>query len=97
MTFEDAYRRKLASPHDAVTIVEDGDTIVVPTGVGEPPTLLEALSDRRTEFTDVRVEQILPLRPFGYLDPETRRCPTPSATATCTSTRSPRSSMTSAR
>lgn len=73
MTFEDAYRRKLASPHDAVTIVEDGDTIVVPTGVGEPPTLLEALSDRRTEFTDVRVEQILPLRPFGYLDPETRR------------------------
>ena len=49
----------------------DGSTVVVPTGVGEPPTILEALSENRTDFRDVKVSQILPLRPFGYLDPET--------------------------
>lgn len=49
----------------------DRDVIVVPTGVGEPPTLLTALSEQRREFWGVQVAQILPIRKFGYFDPET--------------------------
>ena len=51
--------------------VRDGDFIIVPTGVGEPPTLLEALSEQRREFHDVKVAQILAIRKFAYIDPAT--------------------------
>ena len=41
------------------------------TGAGEPPAILQALSDRRREKHGVTVAQILPLRRFDYIDPET--------------------------
>jgi len=66
------YEQKRMMATDAVGLVRDGDTIVVPTGVGEPPALLHALSERRHMLHDVTVSQILPLRKFAYLDPETR-------------------------
>ena len=59
------------SAPDAIRVVMKGDTIVVPTAVGEPPALLTALSEARRDFLDVQVVQILPLRPYGYFDPET--------------------------
>ena len=58
------------SAPDAIRVVMKGDTIVVPTAVGEPPALLTALSEARRDFLDVQVVQILPLRPYGYFDPE---------------------------
>ena len=64
------YASKLASPADALRLVRDGDTIIVPTGVGEPPALLTALSEQRTRFHNVRVAQILAMRKFGYFDQE---------------------------
>jgi acyl-CoA hydrolase len=66
------YDSKRMMPTDAAGLVRDGDTVVVPTGVGEPPALLHALSARRHELRDVAVSQILPLRKFAYLDPDTR-------------------------
>ena len=69
---ETLYQEKRMTAADAVALVRDGDTIVVPTGVGEPPALLEALSARRHTLNDVAVSQILPLRKFAYLDPGTR-------------------------
>ncbi len=66
------YSARRMAPADAVTLIEDGDAIVVPTGVGEAPSLLHALSERRHELHDVSVSQILPMRKFGYLDPATR-------------------------
>ncbi|MBC9072283.1 acetyl-CoA hydrolase/transferase family protein [Thauera sp. CAU 1555] len=66
------YRNKLMSATEAAALVRDGDTVVVPTGVGEPPALLAALSARRHELRGVAVSQILPLRRFDYLDPATR-------------------------
>lgn len=72
MTFARAYAAKQMSAHDAVGMIHDGDTVVLPTGVGETPALLEALSEQRREFRDVTVSQILPLRTFDYLEPETR-------------------------
>ncbi len=69
---ETLYQQKRMTASDAVGLIQDGDTVVVPTGVGEPPTLLHALSERRHALRDVAVSQILPLRKFAYLDPETR-------------------------
>ncbi|CAG0952990.1 partial Butyryl-CoA:acetate CoA-transferase, partial [Rhodocyclaceae bacterium] len=71
MSFEKTYAGKRMSAADAVGLVRDGDFIVVPTGVGEPPALLTALSDARHDFRDVKVAQILALRKYGYIDPET--------------------------
>ena len=71
MSIQDLYRQKLASAADAVGLVRDGDQIIVPTGVGEPPTLLAALSEQRTRWHGVKVSQILAMRKYGYLDPET--------------------------
>ncbi|MBS0554992.1 MAG: 4-hydroxybutyrate CoA-transferase, partial [Proteobacteria bacterium] len=66
------YTQKRMTAADGVAMIHDGETVVVPTGVGEPPALLHALSDRRHSLRDVVVSQILPLRKYGYLDEETR-------------------------
>jgi acyl-CoA hydrolase len=71
MSIQEQYRQKRRAAHDAVNEVQDGDVIVVPTGVGEPPALLKALSERRREFQGVCVAQILPIGRYGYFDPET--------------------------
>ena len=71
MSAKTLYQQKRMSAADAVRVVRNGDTIVVPTAVGEPPALLTALSEQRHDFRDVRVAQILAVRKFGYIDPET--------------------------
>jgi len=71
MPFQALYDSKRQPALDAVSLVQNGDFIVVPTGVAEPPELLTALSTRRQEWRDVKVGQILPIRPYAYLDPET--------------------------
>lgn len=65
------YLAKRCSAEDALEHIRDGDMIVVPTGVGEPPALLTALSAQRTRFHDVKVAQILAMRKFDYFDQET--------------------------
>lgn len=71
MSHQSLYQQKKMSAADAVRQVQNGDTVVVPTGVGEPPALLTALSEQRRDFRGVEVVQILPLRKYGYFDPET--------------------------
>ena len=71
MSFQDLYQRKRVSAADAVRQVRNGDFIIVPTGVGEPPTLLTALSEQRRDFQDVKVAQILAMRKYAYIDPAT--------------------------
>lgn len=71
-TPEASYQQKRMTAADAASLIRDGDTVVVPTGVGEPPALLHALSARRHSLRGVAVSQILPLRKFAYIDPETR-------------------------
>jgi acyl-CoA hydrolase len=65
------YQEKRRLAEEAVRLVRNGQTIVVPTGVGEPPTLLAALAAQRREFLGVTVAQLLPLRKFDYFDPAT--------------------------
>ena len=69
--YKELYQEKLCTAVEAIKLVQDGDSLVIPTGVGEPPALLTALSEHRREYHDVKVFQILPLRKFGYIDPET--------------------------
>lgn len=67
-TAQALYDSKCGSADVALDLLRDNDTIIVPTGVGEPPTLLTALSAQRQRFHNVRVAQILALRKFGYFD-----------------------------
>ncbi|MDZ4357127.1 MAG: 4-hydroxybutyrate CoA-transferase, partial [Variovorax sp.] len=71
MTAQTLYAQKRVSAADAVRQVRNGDMIIVPTGVGEPPSLLTALSEQRRDFRDVKVAQILAMRKYAYIDPET--------------------------
>jgi len=68
---KEQYQAKRMNAHDAVGLVKDNELIVVPTGAGEPPVLLTALSDRRREFHGVKVAQIVPQLNYDYYDPET--------------------------
>jgi len=71
MSVKNLYQQKRTTPEEAIGQVRNGDFIIVPTGVGEPPALLTALSAERRRFQDVKVAQILALRKYGYIDPET--------------------------
>lgn len=71
MSYQAQYNAKRMSAEQAVQQVRDGDFIIVPTGAGEPPTLLNALSDARRTFHDVKVGSVLPMRKFAYFDSET--------------------------
>jgi len=71
MSVKNLYQQKRTTPEEAIGQVRNGDFIIVPTGVGEPPALLTALSAERRRFQGVKVAQILALRKYGYIDPET--------------------------
>ena len=71
MTPQQLYQQKRMTATDAVRLVRNGDTIIVPTGVGEPPTLLTALSEQRRDFSGVKISQILAMRKYAYIDPQT--------------------------
>ncbi len=71
MSSQTLYKQKRTSAAEAVRLLRNGDFIIVPTGVGEPPTLLAALSEQRLDFRDVKVAQILAMRKYAYFDRET--------------------------
>ena len=71
MSIQSQYLQRRTSAAQAMRLVRNGDFIIVPTGVGEPPTLLTALSEQRRDFHDVKVAQILAVRKYGYIDPAT--------------------------
>ncbi len=71
MSVQQMYADRKLAASEAVRLVRNGDCIIVPTGVGEPPTLLAALSEQRRDFRDVKVAQILAIRKYAYIDPET--------------------------
>ena len=65
------YAQKLVSAQEAMHFLRDGDFIIVPTAAGEPPGLLNALSEQRRAFRGIKIAQILAMRNFPYFDPET--------------------------
>lgn len=71
MSFKEMYLQKRRTADDAIRIVKNGDTVVMPTGPAEPQRLVSALTTCRHEFFDVKIAQILPLKTSGYFDPAT--------------------------
>ena len=65
------YNAKKMTAEQAAQLVRNDDFIVVPTGAGEPPMLLTALSEIRRSLKNVKVSSVLPMRKFAYIDPET--------------------------
>ncbi len=66
---KELYQEKLRTSEEALSLIHDGDFIVV--SIGEAPALLTALSEHRREFNDVKIAQILSQKKFDYIDPET--------------------------
>ena len=73
LSVQQQYTEKHCMPEEALQVLHNGDWIVVPTGVGEPPALLTALSEQRRHFQNIRVAQILAVRKYGYFDPSTEQ------------------------
>ena len=71
MSFNSLYQQKRMKAADALRQVNNGDIIIVPTGVGEPPTLLNALSEQRRDFRDVQGRANPACAKYGYIDPDT--------------------------
>ena len=71
-TMQEQYRSKRVTAFDALNYLRNGDMIIVPTGVGEPPSLLSALSEQCHRFSDIQVAQILAMRKYGYFERECR-------------------------
>ena len=67
-TVHQQYEAKRVGASEALAQLRDNDMIIVPTGVGEPPALLGALSSERTRWHGIRVAQILAMRKYGYFD-----------------------------
>jgi len=67
-TVQEMYLSKRSTAEDALNHLRNGDMIIVPTGVGEPPTLLHALSEQYGRFSDIQVAQILAMRKYGYFE-----------------------------
>ena len=70
-TVHEHYAARRTGAVEALAHLRDGDMIIVPTGVGEPPALLTALSSERTRWRGIRVAQILAMRKYGYFDQDT--------------------------
>lgn len=71
MSYQTQYNNKCMSAEDAIKHVRNDDFIIVPTGAGEPPVLLTALSEARRQYKNVKIGSVLPMRKYAYLDPET--------------------------
>lgn len=65
------YLDKKRTAQQSLALLQNGDNIIVPTGVGEPPELLNALSEQRLKFQDIKVWQLLAIKPYAYMDPQT--------------------------
>jgi len=63
--------QKRMNAYDAVKLVKDGETVVLPCGAGEPPLLLRTISEHRREFKNVSIAQLLQFLPFDYIDAST--------------------------
>lgn len=72
-TVHELYQAKRTDAAGALAHLQDDDMIIVPTGVGEPPALLTALSEARTRWQGIRVAQILAMRKYGYFEQDTAR------------------------
>ncbi|MEW6697895.1 MAG: acetyl-CoA hydrolase/transferase family protein [Bacillota bacterium] len=65
----DQYKAKNVSAAEAVKCIRPDNDVVIAFGVAETPVLLDAMVSRKDELQDVRIHQMIPMRPAKYLQP----------------------------
>jgi 4-hydroxybutyrate CoA-transferase len=74
MTWKDIYKSKVCSHQEAAKVVQSGDRLFTPLGLGEPSTaMMDAIADRKDELRDVDYISSLVFHPYKIFNPEYRK------------------------
>ncbi|MGD0351997.1 MAG: acetyl-CoA hydrolase/transferase C-terminal domain-containing protein [Dehalococcoidia bacterium] len=74
MTWKDIYKSKVCSHQEAARLVQSGDRLFTPLGLGEPSTaMMDAIADRKDELKDVDYISSLVFHPYKIFNPEYRK------------------------
>lgn len=68
--WENKYRHKIVSAEDALGCVKSGDTVVFHAAANEPPALVNALVNRASELSDVKIVHMVSLGQAKYTRPD---------------------------
>ncbi len=73
MTWREEYQAKLCSYAEAARLVQSGDRLFTPLGLGEPSTaMMDAVADRKDELRNVEYVSALEYHPYKIFGPECR-------------------------
>ena len=64
------YRKRIVSPEKAVEAIESGNRVWIHPGTATPVSLVEAMTARGPELSDVEIIHLLHFGPAGYAAPE---------------------------
>jgi acyl-CoA hydrolase len=70
MNWQERYRGKLMSAHDALGCVDSGNRVYIHPGCAEPEALVEALLERGPYVHDVEIVHLLTMGRADYIKPE---------------------------
>jgi len=70
MAWQEEYRKKSVTPHEALRAVESGARVYIHPGCAEPETLVEALIERAPAVRNVEIVHLLTLGRADYIAPE---------------------------
>ncbi len=74
MTWKDIYKSRVCSHQEAAKVVQSGDRLFTPLGLGEPSTaMMDAVADRKDELKDVDYISSLVFHPYKIFNPEYRK------------------------
>ncbi len=74
MNWQDIYRSRIMTPEQAAKLVNTGDAIYTPLGLGQPSMpIMDAIADRKDELSDIEYFSALTLRPYKIYKPEYRK------------------------
>jgi acyl-CoA hydrolase len=70
MTWQEEFRRKTVSVHEAVQSVQSGMRVYIHPGCAEPESLVEALIERAPAVKNVEVVHLLTVGRADYIAPQ---------------------------
>ena len=74
MSWREEYKSKLCSNEDVAKIVQSGDRLFTPLGLGQPSTaMMDAIADRKDELEDIQYISALVFHPYKIFGPEYRK------------------------
>ncbi len=74
MTWKDIYKSKVCSHQEAAMLVQSGDRLFTPLGLGEPSTpMMDAIADRKDELEDIDYISSLVFHFYKIFNPEYRK------------------------